>query len=85
VNAIAKEITEYIVKDPTIPITADLVNQATEILIKRQGTHLDSLAERLREDRVRAIIQPSWLNADGSLNDLSPSQNGIEKLKDQPK
>jgi hypothetical protein len=58
VNAIAKEIVEYITKDPAIPITAELVNQAKEILIKRQDTHLDSLAERLREDRVRAIVQP---------------------------
>ena len=58
VNAIAKEIVEYIAKDPSIPITVDLVNQAKEILIKRQDTHLDSLAERLREDRVRVIIQP---------------------------
>jgi hypothetical protein len=58
VNAIAKEIVEYITKDPTIPITPELVNQAKEILIQRQDTHLDSLAERLREDRVRVIIQP---------------------------
>jgi type II secretory pathway predicted ATPase ExeA len=58
VNAIAKEITEYIAEDPTIPITPELVNEAKEILIKRQDTHLDSLAERLREDRVRVIIQP---------------------------
>jgi hypothetical protein len=58
VNAIAKEIVEYIAKNPSIHITTELVNQAKEILIKRQDTHLDSLAERLREDRVRAIIQP---------------------------
>ena len=58
VNAIAKEITEYIADDPAISITVELINQAKEILIKRQDTHLDSLAERLREDRVRAIIQP---------------------------
>ncbi len=58
VNAIAKEITEYIAKDPHIPITPELVNQAKEILIQRQDTHLDSLAERLREDRVRVIMQP---------------------------
>jgi hypothetical protein len=58
VNAIAKEITEYIADNPAIPITVELINQAKEILIKRQDTHLDSLAERLREDRVRAIIQP---------------------------
>ena len=58
VNAIAKEITEYIAKDSATPITAELVNQAKDILIQRQDTHLDSLAERLREDRVRVIIQP---------------------------
>lgn len=58
VNAIAKEITEYIAKDPAIPITVELVNQAKEILIQRQDTHLDSLAERLRDERVKAIIQP---------------------------
>ena len=58
VNAIAKEIVEYIANDPATIITVDLVNQAKEILIKRQDTHLDSLAERLREDRVRAVIQP---------------------------
>ncbi len=58
VNAIAKEITEYIAKAPNTPITPELVNQAKEILIQRQDTHLDSLAERLREERVRALIQP---------------------------
>ncbi|GBO55079.1 hypothetical protein APA_3129 [Pseudanabaena sp. lw0831] len=58
VNAIAKEITEYIAKDTNTPITPEFVNQAKEILIQRQDTHLDSLAERLREERVRAIIQP---------------------------
>ncbi|MFM7571876.1 MAG: ATP-binding protein, partial [Snowella sp.] len=58
VNALAKEVTEYLAKDVTIPITVELINQAKEILIQRQDTHLDSLAERLREDRVKAIIQP---------------------------
>ncbi|MFM6908029.1 MAG: ATP-binding protein, partial [Dolichospermum sp.] len=29
-----------------------------EILITRQDTHLDSLAERLREKRVKNIIEP---------------------------
>ena len=58
VNAIAKEIVEYIAKDPAIEINVDLIEQAKEILIKRQDTHLDSLAERLREDRVRIIVEP---------------------------
>ena len=58
VNALAKEVTEYLAKDVTIPITVELIDQAKEILIQRQDTHLDSLAERLREDRVKAIIEP---------------------------
>ncbi|MEB3336462.1 MAG: ATP-binding protein [Leptolyngbyaceae bacterium] len=58
VNALAKEVTEYLAEDPTVPITIDLINEAKEILIQRQDTHLDSLAERLREDRVKAIIEP---------------------------
>ncbi len=58
VNAIAKEIVEELVEDPTISITPLHIEQAKEILIRRQDTHLDSLAERLRENRVKAIIEP---------------------------
>ncbi len=58
VNALAKEIVEEIAEDVTIAITPEHIEQAKEILIRRQDTHLDSLAERLREDRVKAIIQP---------------------------
>ncbi|MEB3227306.1 MAG: ATP-binding protein, partial [Synechocystis sp.] len=52
VNALAREATQYLVKDPAEPITMAVIEQAKEILIQRQDTHLDSLAERLREDRV---------------------------------
>lgn len=58
VNAIAKQIVENLVEDVAIDITTDHINQAKEILIRRQDTHLDSLAERLREPRVKAIIEP---------------------------
>ena len=58
VNALAKEIVEELVEDTTIAITPEHIEQAKEILIRRQDTHLDSLAERLREDRVKAILQP---------------------------
>jgi hypothetical protein len=34
------------------------VEEAKELLIRRQDTHLDSLMERLREPRVRAILEP---------------------------
>jgi hypothetical protein len=58
VNAIARQATEVLAPDVATPITVDLINQAKEILIQRQDTHLDSLAERLREDRVKAVMQP---------------------------
>ncbi len=34
------------------------MDEAKEILIRRQDTHIDSLLERLREPRVQAIIEP---------------------------
>ncbi len=58
VNAIARQLTEVIAPDATTIITSAMVETAKEILIRRQDTHLDSLAERLREDRVKAIIEP---------------------------
>jgi type II secretory pathway predicted ATPase ExeA len=58
VNALAKEIVEGLAADPTQTITAAHVNQAKEILIQRQDTHLDSLASLLREAWVQAIMEP---------------------------
>jgi type II secretory pathway predicted ATPase ExeA len=58
VNALARQLTEEIAPEPTTTITPAMVEEAKEILIRRQDTHLDSLAERLREDRVKAIIEP---------------------------
>lgn len=58
VNALARQMVEQIAPDPSIALTPEHVEQAKEILIQRQDTHLDSLAERLREPRVKAIIEP---------------------------
>lgn len=58
VNALAKEVVEKMVKDRSISITKEHILQAKETLIARQDTHLDSLAERLREPRIKAIIEP---------------------------
>ncbi len=58
VNALAKEAVEEIVPDTREPVTVAVIEAAKDELIRRQDTHLDSLAERLREDRVRRIIEP---------------------------
>ena len=58
VNALARQLTEVVVPDRTTTITPDDVIKARQILIGRMDTHLDSLADRLREPRVRQIIAP---------------------------
>ncbi|NEP19495.1 MAG: ATP-binding protein [Leptolyngbya sp. SIO4C1] len=58
VNALARQMVEQLVPDATQPLTPAHVEQAKELLIQRQDTHLDSLAERLRDPRVRAIVEP---------------------------
>ena len=58
VNALAKEVVEKMVKDRNTPITHEHILQSKEILITRQDTHLDSLAEKLTEQRVKNIIEP---------------------------
>ncbi len=45
------------------PITADLIDQAKERLILNRVTHLDQLADKLSEDRVRRVIEPMLAGA----------------------
>ncbi len=40
------------------PIGIELIDQAKENLILRRVTHLDQLADKLREERVRRVIEP---------------------------
>lgn len=58
VNALARQAVEVFVPDPTVPVDVTQLDVAKERLIERQDTHLDSLAERLREERIRRIIEP---------------------------
>jgi len=57
-NALAKVAVEELQPDAAHPITINEIEQAKEILIERQETHLNSLAKRLREERVRRVIEP---------------------------
>jgi hypothetical protein len=53
-------------RDRTKPITADVIQQAKEELILRRDTHLDQLADKLQEDRVRRVIAPLLAGEDES-------------------
>jgi len=71
VNALAKVAVEELVTDVSRTIAAEHIEQAKGVLIERQETHLDSLAERLREPRVRAVVEPI-LAGSMSPGDLPP-------------
>ena len=55
-NALADQIVRRDVKDRSSPITAAHVDAAKETLILERRSHIDSLLARLREPRVRRII-----------------------------
>jgi hypothetical protein len=59
VNAIAREAVDKILQsDYTRPVTVELVNEAIQTIIINRPTHIDSLLERLKEARVRRVIEP---------------------------
>jgi len=56
-NALANEVVRELLKnDYTQEITLDLIELAKERLIEQRQTHLDSLADKIDDPRVRPII-----------------------------
>jgi hypothetical protein len=59
VNAVAREaIVEILQSDYTKPVTAKLVSEAIQNIILNRPAHIDSLLERLREERIRKVMEP---------------------------
>jgi hypothetical protein len=62
VNAVVREVIVKILhSDYTQPITAKLADEAIQTIIMRRDTHIDSLLERLKEERVRSVVEPILL------------------------
>lgn len=57
-NALGATLVDVVAPDRRAPITREAVAQAVDLLIRRRDTHLDSLAVRLVEPRVRAVLEP---------------------------
>jgi hypothetical protein len=72
VNALAYEVCFKMKegRDRTCPITAEMVIQAKEKLIEGRVTHLDQLADKLLEPRVRRVMEP--MLAGLSLENMNP-------------
>jgi hypothetical protein len=59
VNALARQVVEKDLKrDYSLSVTADHIDNAAEALMRRRDTHIDSLPDRLKEPRVRQVIEP---------------------------
>jgi hypothetical protein len=63
VNALANEVTHKMQenRDRTVTITRTMLEEAKERLILERQTHLDLLADKLKENRVNKIILPMIL------------------------
>ena len=76
VNAIAREIIQNILDDDySKSITEELVDDAIQNIIIRRDTHIDSLLDKLKEPRVRQIIEPIIL---GKTNAISISNDDTQ-------
>ncbi|MEM7584147.1 MAG: AAA family ATPase [Acidobacteriota bacterium] len=58
VNALARQAVTREATNPKEPVTREHIEAAKERLILRRDTHVDSLIDRLREARVRRVIEP---------------------------
>jgi hypothetical protein len=58
VNAMADQVVNRDVEDRSVRVTAEHVEAAKETIIQQRRTHIDSLLARLRDDRVRRILEP---------------------------
>jgi len=58
-NALMREVVmEQLNNDFSITITPEHIDEAAQTIMMRRDTHLDSLLERLKEERVRRVVEP---------------------------
>ena len=81
VNALAYEacFEDRARRDRSRAITGDAIQDAREQLILRRETHLDQLADKLREERVRRVVEP-LLSGAGSTGAIAPDD--LEYVRD---
>ena len=80
VNALAAEacFEDRANRDRSRPICAEALRSAQEKLILRRETHLDQLADKLQEDRVRRVVEPLLSGGE----DHSFSTRDLEYVRD---
>ena len=83
VNAVGYEVTVKIKenRDRSIVITPDMIERAIENIIYRRDTHIDILIDKLREPRVRRVIEPILANNEEP-DESKMSDEDIQYVKD---
>ena len=73
VNALAYQacFRDSTLRERSQTVTVEHMRQAREALILRRDTHLDQLSDKLKEDRVRRVIEP-LLESGGDVSGLHP-------------
>jgi len=77
VNALGNEVT-YEMKenrDRSVRITPEMMYRAQERIIYRRDTHIDILIDKLKEPRVKRVIEPILSNSDEAVEGLVPSDD----------
>ena len=77
VNALGREVTYKMRenRDRTVHITAEMMYRAQENIIYRRDTHIDILIDKLKEPRVKRVIEPILSNSDEADESLIPSDD----------
>ena len=83
VNALGHEVTWNMRenRDRSVRIIPEMIDKAIENIIYRRDTHIDILIDKLREPRVRRIIEPILANEDNVDDALIPSDD-IQYVED---
>jgi hypothetical protein len=71
VNALGYEVTHEMKenRDPAVLITTEIMEEAKERLVLSRATHLDQLADKLKEPRVRRVVEPLLTGDNPDSND----------------
>ncbi len=83
VNALGREVT-YKMKenrDRSVRIIPEMIDTAIENIIYRRDTHIDILIDKLKEPRVKRVIEPILANSD-EVNESAMTDEDILYVKD---
>lgn len=77
VNALAREVTWSMKenRDRSVTITPEMLFRAKENLIYRRDTHIDQLIDKLKEPRVKRIIEPMLSDSPEADDTLIPTDD----------